>query len=46
LLRRLVTPVTHHHFRFLVFAPLRAVHQFANATFARLAERAREAQPP
>lgn len=45
-LRRLTTPTTRHHFRFLAFAPLRAVHQFGNATFARLAERAREAQPP
>lgn len=45
LLRRFTTPVTRHHFRFLAFAPLRAVHQFGNAAFARLAERAREVQP-
>jgi hypothetical protein len=38
-------PVTRHHLTFLALAPLRAVHQFANATFARLAERAREGQP-
>jgi hypothetical protein len=44
-LRRFTTPVTRHHYRFLAFAPLRAVHQFGNAAFARLAERAREAQP-
>jgi len=44
-LRRLTLPVTRHHLTFLAFAPLRAVHQFGNATFARLAERAREGQP-
>jgi len=42
---RFFTPITQHHWRFLAFAPHRAVHQFGNATFARLAERARDAQP-
>lgn len=44
-LRRCIMPITRHHFRFLAFAPIRAVHQCGNATFAHLAERAREAQP-
>lgn len=38
LIRRCTPPTTRRHFRFFVFAPQRAVHQFGSSTFAALAE--------
>mmetsp|Transcript_34946 Transcript_34946/g.96637 ORF Transcript_34946/g.96637 Transcript_34946/m.96637 type:complete len:600 (-) Transcript_34946:64-1863(-) len=47
LLGRCVPTTTRHHLRFLISAPLHAVHQFGSATLARLADtRAQQEQAP